>query len=91
MVDLGTLNGPDGRSDAFDISENGRVVGSTTTSADPNNTHAYFWSQATGMQQLPDVQGETDSGGFGINEAGQIIGFADTPDGRSHGILWTPR
>ena len=91
MVDLGTLNGPDGTSDAFDISESGRVVGSTTTPADPNNTHAYIWSQTTGMQQLPDLPGETDSGGLGINEAGQIIGFADTPDGRSHGVLWTPR
>ncbi len=91
MVDLGTLNGPDGTSDAFDISESGRVVGSTTTSADPNNTHAYIWTQTTGMRLLPDLPGETDSGGFGINEAGQIIGFADTPDGRTHGILWTPR
>jgi len=90
MVDLGALNGPAGGSDAFDISNRGLVTGSTTTPADPNNSHAYVWSQVTGMQLLPDLPGEIDSGGLGINDAGQIIGFADTPDGRTHGVLWTP-
>jgi probable HAF family extracellular repeat protein len=90
MVDLGTLNGPGGLADAFDITDNGQVTGSTTTPTDPNNSHAYVWSRTAGMQQLPDLPGEIDSGGLGINDVGQIIGFADTPDGSTHGVLWTP-
>lgn len=91
MVDLGTLNGPGGLADAFDISDNGQVTGSTTTPADPTNRHAYVWSQTAGMRQLPDLPGEIDSGGLGINDTGQIIGFAETPDGNTHGVLWTPK
>lgn len=90
MVDLGALSGPNGTSDAIDINNLGHVVGSTTTPADPNNTHAYIWTAATGMRLLSDLPGEVDSGGYGINDVGQIIGFADTPDGRTHGVLWTP-
>jgi len=90
MVDLGALSGPDGNSEAVDISDAGRIVGGSTTMADPVNLHTILWTEAAGMQQLVDLTGETDSEANGINEAGQIIGFADTPDGRTHGILWTP-
>jgi probable HAF family extracellular repeat protein len=34
--------------------------------------------------------GETDSEAYGINEAGRLVGFADTPDGRTHALFWVP-
>lgn len=90
MVDLGTLNGPDGVSDAADISDGGQVVGASTTEADPANAHAVLWSPAGSIQRLPAFTGEIDSEAYGINEAGRIVGFADTPDGRTHALLWVP-
>lgn len=88
MVDLGALNGPAGSSEAVDINDRGLVVGGTTTEADPNNFHAFLWNQSPGMRQLVGMIGETDSEAYGINEAGQIAGFADTPDGHTHALLW---
>lgn len=33
--------------------------------------------------------GGTNSGALAINEAGQVVGASDTPDGVSHAFLWT--
>jgi probable HAF family extracellular repeat protein len=90
MVDLGALNGPDGTSEAIDVSDGGQAVGSSTTEADPANSHAVLWNAAGSIQRLPEFAGETDSEAFGLNEVGNLVGFADTPDGRTHALLWVP-
>ena len=90
MVDLGALSGTDGRSEALDISNSGGIVGGTTTAADPANLHAFLWTAHRGMRQLPSLTGDTDDEAYGMNESGQIVGYADSPDARTHALLWTP-
>jgi probable HAF family extracellular repeat protein len=89
MVDLGALSGTDGRSEALDISDGGGIVGGTTTASDPSNLHAFLWTSAHGMTQLPSLSGDVDDEAYGMNESGQIVGYANSPDGRMHAILWT--
>ncbi len=89
MVDLSALSGADGRSEALDISNGGGIVGGTTTAADPSNLRAFLWTANQGMTQLPSVSGSIDDEAYGLNESGQIVGYADSPDGRTHALLWS--
>lgn len=33
--------------------------------------------------------GDIDDEAYGMNESGEIVGYADSPDGRTHALLWT--
>jgi probable HAF family extracellular repeat protein len=91
MTDLGSLSGIAGRSEALDISNGGDIVGGSTTAADTANLHAFLWTPNHGMRQLPALSGDVDDEAYGMNESGTIVGYADSPDGRRHAIVWTPR
>lgn len=41
------------------------------------------------MMQFPSLTGDTDDEAYGMNESGQIVGYADSPDARRHALLWT--
>ena len=107
MRDLGVFAGGLNVSVARGINDRGEVVGQVTvvyptTSRNPE-THAFLWTPAGGMQDLPALGGElTSSVAYDINNAGQVVGrgySADRiippdpgsdPEYFSHAFLWTP-
>jgi len=92
MADLGTLPG-DVVSAAIGINNRGQVVGVST---DANgNLRAFLWQNGV----MTDLNSLIPTGsplyllhGFGINSAGQIVGFAlQTETGQVHAFLATPK
>src|SRR5262245_60569378 len=77
FTDLGTLpNRP--YSQAADLNEAGQVVGASKpiNSADAlDGAHAFLWDARGGMQDLGTF-GQNSSTATAINEAGQLVGFA---------------
>lgn len=73
VTDLGTLAGGN-FSQPFYITKNGRIAGSSNLTG--GASHAVLWhnSQMTDMGTL----GGTNSVGFGVNNANQSIGFAES-------------
>lgn len=86
-TDLGTLGGDE--SLAWQINDTGVVVGeSETVSGEHQARRAFRWQGGT-MEDLGTLPGFAESGARGINNAGQIVGFAanpNTPD--SVAVLW---
>jgi probable HAF family extracellular repeat protein len=88
--DIGTLGGPSATASA--LNDLGQVTGSSTVNADGSVTHAYRWSQATGMVDL-SRKGQGNSHGTDINNKGQVTGgavFNAANPHLSHGFFWTP-
>ena len=79
-IDLGVPYGWSGW--AYDINENGAVVGEMTNVI---NNHAFFWSLSSGFVDLGDFN-STFARADGINEAGQIVGTYQPNDFR-HAFL----
>ncbi len=68
---LGTLRG--GTSEAYAISADGTTL--TGASIDARGNRAAFkWTQATGMQALPNTQSKPHSEGHAVNEDGSKLG-----------------
>jgi probable HAF family extracellular repeat protein len=92
MIDLGTLGGT--LSEAQDINEAGRVVGYARTLS--SIVHAFVYTDKDGdgtsdpgeMVDLGTLGG-TSSYAYDINEAGQVVGLADTASGVPHAFLYT--
>ncbi len=87
MVDIGTLFGPSGSSEATAVNERGRIAGLSIT---PDGTiqHAFVWDEPTGMHDLGTFPGDAQSEAHGINSRGQIAGISI--GGYSRAVLWTP-
>lgn len=77
MVNLGTLGGTS--SDAFDINNNGLVVGRATTSENGGNntSHAFLYDE-TGMHDIGHLGGNY-SEARAINDHGEIVGYSYLP------------
>ena len=73
-VDLGTLTGYTGESDALALNNSGAIVGWSTSAR--GKTEAVLWSR-TSHTLLPLFTGEAT----GINDAGLVVGAASTADG----------
>ncbi len=95
MQDLGTLGGD--YSIAVGINNSGQVVGWSDLAEDdeedcePDNilcgaSHAFLWEDGT-MTDLGTLGGST-SRAHAINEAGQIVGWAETEEGSMRAVLW---
>jgi probable HAF family extracellular repeat protein len=83
MVDLGTLGAAGSRSQAEGINDAGQVVGLFND----NEDHAFYWTAADGMIELPTLTG-IESGARAINNAGQIAGYGDISTGDAHAVVW---
>jgi probable HAF family extracellular repeat protein len=88
MIDLGTLNNTYS-SKAYDINSSGQIVGqSTTTMIIPYDSHAFVWDNGV-MTDLGTLGGSF-SDAWGINDSGQIVGWANTSSEEKHAVLWYP-
>ncbi len=92
MQDLGTLGGR--HSYAYDLNNNGLVVGRSELTMGSGNTHAFILSRSDGvLRDLNTVvtgTGWTFQDARGINNRGQIAGTGLNPDGKMHAFLLTP-
>jgi probable HAF family extracellular repeat protein len=97
MRDLGTLGGPG--SEPTGINDKGQVIGSADTEVmgDEGNhpdyvPHAFIW-QSGKMRDLGTLGGSgrssvSGSGAWGVNERGEVVGWAETKLGDRHAFLW---
>jgi len=51
------------------------IVLSSPLFAQGNYEHAFVWTQASGMQDIGTIAGETDSIAYAVNQAGQVVGY----------------
>lgn len=73
VLDLGTLIGATGFSEARDINDLGDVVGTSSVTGG-GTLHAAIWS-ATGITDLGVLPGMSLSEGHGMNDLGEAVGF----------------
>lgn len=90
--DLGNLGLPSEICNAQAINDAGQVVG-TSSSFDPGGSpqttwHAFIWNPGSGMVELGTLGGAS-SWAYGINNSGQVVGYAQIAAGGSHAFLWT--
>ena len=94
VTDLGTLGGPS--SSATGINANGQVIGYAQNAA--GYEHAFLWSSSGGMQDLGTLGGSGFEGSqglmegsqaLGINNSGQVVGWAANSSEWAHAFLWT--
>jgi probable HAF family extracellular repeat protein len=86
-VDLGTLDPPNNatrQSFARAVSRDGAVVVGFSQTAN-GNTHAFRWTQATGMVDLDAANPDSTSRAFGVNGDGSVV--VGERDGRA--FRWT--
>jgi probable HAF family extracellular repeat protein len=84
VLDLGTLGGDN--SEAFDINDDGLVVGDSETTT--GDTVAFVWRADLGIRSLGTLGG-ANSKAFAVNAMGQIVGESETSTGEVHATLWT--
>ena len=90
MSDLGALPGDD-NSEAFDINEQGQVVGISCTGQFP--CHPVIWTNGIPVDVntlLPAASGWQLFDANAVNERGQIVGGGINADGQFHAYLLTP-
>ncbi len=73
------------RSSPHDINDKGQVVGSVLL--DPT-WHSFLWDPNSGEVTLLESLGGSWSEAWQINEAGRIVGFAETADERSRAFVY---
>ena len=85
FVDLGALpNGDDAI--AHDVNSSGHAVGYSNFASGGGNDHA-FLHVGTQIIDLSTLGG-LDSGAWGINDAGVVVGRADLPSATGHPFAW---
>lgn len=74
-------------STAIAINNFGHVTG-WHVAEDGDNYHAFVWTEHTGLVDIGTLGGAS-SQAFDINDRGQVIGWATTPDAAMRGFIWT--
>ena len=86
IVDLGTLGGH--LSVVTDVSDNGQIVGYSTTATSEGIFHAFRWTDTGGMQDLGTIGGAS-SFASAVSETGQVAGYGNPAVGSIHAFSWT--
>jgi uncharacterized membrane protein len=66
------------------INDKGEIAGQRDSYLGP----PCYWSEATGLVDLPVLGGSGPSENRAINNAGQCVGFSSAPDGTFHSVIW---
>lgn len=74
VTNLGSLGGNFGNQ-AHNMNDRGQVVGVSDLAGDAV-FHGFVWSQSSGMQDIPPLQGDTYSVALAINDAGEVGGVS---------------
>ena len=92
-IDLGTFGGE--RSSAHAVNETGQVVG--WAELEDGTTRPFLWQEQTESDDDAEPQpqmmdlgtlGGAGGGAWGINDAGQVVGWAETEIGEQHAFVW---
>jgi probable HAF family extracellular repeat protein len=89
-INLGNLGGATGAAGgniAWNLNNNGEVVGSSDLKGD-TVFHAFLWTRATGMQDLGALTGDVYSTGSSINDNGDIVGLSLDQNFSGRAFLW---
>ena len=84
MTVIGDFPGGAYNSVARAINESGVVVGLSTAA---DGALGFRWTEADGMVALQHLAGNVISGGFDINDPGQIVGYDGADGGNTHATL----
>jgi probable HAF family extracellular repeat protein len=86
ITPLGSFGG--GISQAYGLNNAGQVVGASTLLN--GDTHAFLWTQASGMQDLGTLSGDILSVATSINNSGEIVGYSQPENSGqlSHAFSW---
>ena len=85
VTDLGTLGGDE--SFAYAINNAGQVAG--TSSSLSIDTHAFLFTDVTGMTDLGTLGGYVSTA-FALNNPGTVVGTAQNAAGDMRAFTWTP-
>jgi probable HAF family extracellular repeat protein len=89
-IDLGNLGGKSGQAGgniAYDINNQGQVVGNSDLRGD-KTFHAFLWTRKTGMQDLGTLPGDVASFSISINDAGSAVGGSLDAKFNPRAFLW---
>ena len=72
-----------------DVNDRGQIVGNYRTTAKPQKTRGFRWSQATGLIDLETLAGDVGATvAMGVNNAGDIVGTSYTADSHQRAVRW---
>jgi probable HAF family extracellular repeat protein len=89
-TDLGNLGGQTGQAGgniAYDINNQGQVVGNSDLPGD-TTFHAFLWTKKIGMQDLGTLSGDVASVSISINDAGSVVGASLDANFNPRAFLW---